>query len=261
MRWSRRHALGLGATGLAGLGLTALVPFAARAQGSAMEGDSYDVAGGAVTVRPVEHASLAIVAPGMVIYADPVGDAAAYGGLPPPDLILVTTSTATTSTPGLAAVAGGNTRLLTNPAVHAMLPGDLQGRATAIANGEDTTANDIAIAAVPAYNTTPARLQYHPRGRDNGYVLTIGGRRLYIAGDTEDIPEMRALQGIDIAFVPMNLPYTMSVGQAAAGVAAFAPGIVYPYHYGESDVAAFARLLGEAGSATEVAPRDWYPQD
>ena len=114
------------------------------------------------------------------------------------------------------------------------------------------------VEAIPAYNTTPDRVQYHPQGRDNGYVLGIGDLRVYIAGDTEDIPEMRALKDIDIAFLPMNLPYTMSIQQAAAAVSAFGPGRVYPYHYKGSDTAAFATLVGESGAATEVVLHDWY---
>jgi L-ascorbate metabolism protein UlaG (beta-lactamase superfamily) len=260
MKITRRRTLALGATALAGIGLGAPRPRAARAQDGAMEGDSYEVEGGAIVVHPVEHASLVMTVPGMVIYADPVGGAEAYAGLPPPGLILITHEHGDHfDAPTLAGIVGANTRLLTNPAVHGMLPADLQAKATAIANGESTTANEVTIDAIPAFNTTADRLQYHPQGRDNGYVLTIGGRRVYIAGDTEDIPEMRALEGIGIAFVPMNLPYTMDVQQAAGGVAAFVPALVYPYHYGESDVAEFARLLGEAGAATEVVQRDWYP--
>jgi L-ascorbate metabolism protein UlaG (beta-lactamase superfamily) len=260
MRYTRRHTLHLGAATLAGLGLTSVLPFAARGQQAA--GDSYPVEGGEIVIHPVEHASFVMTTPGLVLYADPVGGAAPYEGLPPPALILITHEHGDHfDAETLAAITGDSTRLLTNPAVHGMLSADLQAKATAIANGESTTANDIAVEAIPAYNTTPDRLQYHPQGRDNGYVLTIGGLRVYIAGDTEDIPEMRGLTGIDIAFVPMNLPYTMDVTQAAAGVSAFAPGRVYPYHYGESDVAEFARLLGEAGGATEVVQRDWYPGD
>src|SRR5690606_20860133 len=110
----------------------------------------------------------------------------------------------------------------------------------------------------PAYNTTEDRLQYHPQGRDNGYVLSVAGKRIYIAGDTEDIPEMRALEAIDIAFVPMNLPFTMDEAQAASGVGAFAPGVVYPYHYGESDLDRFETLLGEEAVETEVVRGAWY---
>jgi L-ascorbate metabolism protein UlaG (beta-lactamase superfamily) len=260
MPYSRRHTLGLGATAIAGLGLGGLLVPAGRALGQTLEGDDYTSDAGTIVIRPVEHASLVMSVPGMVIYADPVGGAALYEGLPPPALILVTHEHGDHfDVETLAALVGDNTRLLTNPAVHGMLPEDLKARATAIANGETTTANDIPIAAVPAYNTTADRLQYHPQGRDNGYVLTVAGQRVYIAGDTEDIPEMRALEAIDIAFVPMNLPYTMTVEQAAAGVEAFQPGFVYPYHYGESDTAEFARLVTESGARTDVVLHDWYP--
>ena len=98
-------------------------------------------------------------------------------------------------------------------------------------------------------------MQYHPVGRDNGYVLTIGGKRFYIAGDTEGVPEMLALEGIDVAFVPMNLPYTMSVEEAAPAVAAFAPAVVYPYHYKGSDIDTFTRLLAEVNGPEELRQR------
>ena len=119
-------------------------------------------------------------------------------------------------------------RLVVNPAVFAMLSDDLKAKATAIGNGETTKVGEIGIEAVPAYNTTEERLKYHPKGRDNGYVLTIDGKRIYIAGDTEDIPEMRALKDIDVAFVPMNLPYTMTTEQAASAVAEFKPDYRLP---------------------------------
>jgi L-ascorbate metabolism protein UlaG (beta-lactamase superfamily) len=256
MRYSRRNTLKIGAGTLAGFGLAPAFATLARAQPVL----AHPTEGGEIVIHPVEHASFVMEAPGMVIYADPVGDPAVYAGLPPPALILVTHEHGDHyNAETLAALAGAETRLLTNPAVHAMLPADLQARATAIGNGETTTANAIGIEAVPAYNTTADRLQYHPQGRDNGYVLAIDGRRVYIAGDTEDIPEMRALEGIDIAFLPMTLPYTMDVAQAASAVAAFEPRIVYPYHYGESDIPEFARLVTEGGGVTAVVIVDWYP--
>jgi L-ascorbate metabolism protein UlaG (beta-lactamase superfamily) len=258
MHMSRRHTLVLGAGSLASLGLAASLPRRSQAQG-ASPGDSYSTSAGDIVVYPVDHASFVMTTPGFTVYADPVGGPDRYDGLPPAGLILITHEHSDHfDVPTLTALVGEGTRLLTNPAVHGMLPAELQERATAIANGETTTANEIAIDAIPAYNTTPDRLQYHPQGRDNGYVLSIGDTRVYIAGDTEDIPEMRALSGIGIAFLPMNLPYTMTVAQAADAVAAFVPGRVYPYHYGDSDLDEFARLVAESGAATEVVRRDWY---
>jgi L-ascorbate metabolism protein UlaG (beta-lactamase superfamily) len=257
---SRRYTLGLGATAVASFGLAALMP-AGRARAQTMEGDTYPVDGGEIVIHPVDHASFVMTVPGMVIYSDPVGGADLYEDLPPPDLILVTHEHGDHyDAETLAGIVQENTQILTNPAVYEMLPADLQARATAIANGESTTANDITIEAIPAYNTTPDRQQYHPEGRDNGYVLTVAGHRVYIAGDTEDTPEMRALSDIDIAFVPMNLPYTMTVEQAAAGVEAFKPGFVYPYHYSESDTGEFARLVTESGAPTDVVLHDWYAE-
>lgn len=113
----------------------------------------------------------------------------------------------------------------------------------------------MAFTAVPAYNTTPDRLKYHPKGVGNGYVISFGDKKIYIAGDTEDIPEMRALTGIEVAFLPMNLPYTMTEEQAASAVEAFRPRIVYPYHYKGSDPKKFAALVGDAA---QVRLLDWY---
>jgi L-ascorbate metabolism protein UlaG (beta-lactamase superfamily) len=251
---TRRSTLGLG---LAGLAATAITPFRAGAQGA--EGDSYETEGGKIVVNPISHASFVMSVPGMVIYNDPVGAAAAYEGHAAPDLILITHEHGDHYDPEtLAAIVGEQTRLIVNPAVFGMLADELKGKATAIGNGESTEAGAIRIEAIPAYNTTEDRLKYHPKGRDNGYVLSVDGRRVYIAGDTEDIPEMRALTGIDIAFVPMNLPFTMDVDQASSAVAEFAPKFVYPYHYKGSDPQAFASKVAAAGKGTEVVQGPWY---
>jgi L-ascorbate metabolism protein UlaG (beta-lactamase superfamily) len=253
MMLTRRNALWLG---LAGLGATTVMPFAARAQNG---GDRYPTDSGEIMVYPISHASFVMTVPGLVIYNDPVGGAAAYEGHPAPDLILITHQHGDHYEPEtLAALVAEPTRLITNPAVLDMLPQDLRAKASALANGEGAAVGDLRIEAIPAYNTTPERLQYHPQGRDNGYVLSTDGRRVYIAGDTEDIAEMRALSEIDIAFVPMNLPYTMDVDQASSAVAAFAPTYVYPYHYRGSDIDAFASGLAKAGSETEVVRGPWY---
>ena len=256
MTLTRRDTLKLGLTGL---GVTTIMPFYARAQD--VEGDNYETDNGAITIHPVSHASFVMTAPGMVVYNDPVGGAAAYEGLPPPDLILITHEHGDHYEPEtLSALIGAETQLVTNPAVYDMLPEELKAKATAIANGESTTVGEVSIDAIPAHNTTEDRLKYHPEGRDNGYVLTIDGRRVYIAGDTEDIPEMRALSDIYIAFVPMNLPYTMDVDQASSAVAEFAPAFVYPYHYKGSDTEAFAAKVAEADVPTKVVDGPWYEE-
>lgn len=254
MRYNRRTTLKLG---LAGLAATTIMPYAAHAQTGGS--DSYEVDGGEVTIHPIAHASFVMTTPDMVIYNDPVGGADAYEGHPAPDLILITHEHGDHyDVDTLNALVGEETRLVTNPAVYDMLPEALKAKATEIGNGASTTVDGLQIEAIPAYNITEGRLQYHPEGRDNGYILTVGGRRIYIAGDTEDIPEMRALEDIYIAFVPMNLPYTMDVEQAASAVAEFQPTYVYPYHYRDSDPEAFAANVASAEVETEVVMGPWY---
>lgn len=256
MQITRRSVLKLSAVGIAGLEAATFMPFVARAGGN---GDSYKTGTGEITINPVSHASFVMTTPSMMIYNDPVGGAALYRDYPAPDLILITHEHGDHyNVDTLNALAGENTKLVTNPAVYGMLPDNLKAKATSIGNGEATTVGDISIDAIPAYNMTADRLQYHPQGRDNGYILTIGGRRIYIAGDTEDIPEMRMLEDIYIAFLPMNLPYTMDIAQASDAVSAFKPEYVYPYHYKGSDIDAFAKMVADSGVATEVVTGPWY---
>ncbi|MDO9069096.1 MAG: MBL fold metallo-hydrolase, partial [Deltaproteobacteria bacterium] len=113
----------------------------------------------------------------------------------------------------------------------------------ALEQGDSAIIHGVKIKAIPAYNTTAGRDKFHPKGRDNGYVLTIGGRNVYLAGDTENTPEMSQLKDIDIAFLPMNQPYTMTPEQLARAVKDFKPKIVYPYHYGETDLTGLPELL------------------
>ena len=218
---------------------------------------SHEVEGGQVAIHPVDHASFALETPAGVILVDPVGGAEAYADLPAPDLILITHEHGDhydqPTLDGLPEVP-----LIANPAVAGMLPEAMAARTTVMENGDTGEALGWAIEAIPAYNITEDRLQNHPEGRDNGYVLTIGGQRFLIAGDTEDTPELRALEDIHVAFLPMNLPYTMSVEQAADAVAAFAPDIVYPYHHRGSDIEAFTRLVEEGGSGAQVVVAPWY---
>jgi L-ascorbate metabolism protein UlaG (beta-lactamase superfamily) len=152
------------------------------------------------------------------------------------------------------------TKIITNPTVFDKLSANLKSKASKIANGESTSSLGVNIDAIPAHNITAGREKFHPKGRDNGYVLTISDFRIYISGDTEDIAEMRALTNIDLAFVCMNLPFTMDVAAAASAVAQFKPKVVYPYHYrgrddGTQDPKAFAKLIGD-NAKVNIGP--WY---
>lgn len=252
MKFTRRTGLQMAA---AAIGAGAL-PRLSAAQ-DRPDSYSFDVEGGKVVIHPVQHASMVIETPGGVIHVDPVGGAAAYAALPAPNLILITHEHGDHyDLPTLDELA--EVRLITNPAVHGKLPEALKGRATAMANGDVVEAMGMQIDAVPAHNITEGRMDYHPVGRDNGYVLGIGGKKFYIAGDTEPTPEMLSMTDIDVAFLPMVLPYTMTVEQAAEAVATFKPKTVLPYHYRDSDVQEFARLVAEGDADSEVVLAGWY---
>ena len=246
------------ATAAAGSAIT-ILPYGAMA--AAHTSNMFKTASGEVKVHPVNHASVVLETPKGTIYVDPVGEVAMYADFPKPDLILVTHQHGDHYKPEvLSGLMGENTTMITNPAVHDMLPDELKEKNTAIANGESTGAMGIAISAIPAYNTTEERKKFHPQGRDNGYVVELGDFTIYLSGDTEDIPEMRALTGIDLAFVCMNLPFTMTADAAASAVKEFGPKFVYPYHYrgrdgGTQDPEEFAKLVGDAA---EVRLGDWY---
>jgi L-ascorbate metabolism protein UlaG (beta-lactamase superfamily) len=154
-------------------------------------------------------------------------------------------------------VVGERVELVAPPAVADQLPPALRSRTTVLTNGATKAVRGLPITAVPMYNLTKERLQFHPKGRGNGYVVVFGDRRVYLSGDTEDIPEMRSLKDIDAAFVCMNLPYTMTVKQAASAVREFRPKAVYPYHYRGSDLNKFKELVGRE-PGIEVRLRDWY---
>ena len=220
---------------------------------------------GDLVINPIHHASMMLEWNGMNILVDPApppGGApegtdptAEYTALPEPDLTLVTDIHGDHFNADILAAVSSAAPIVAPQAVADQLPEDLQAMTQVVANGESVTVQGIQIEAVPMYNLTEDRLQYHEMGRGNGYVLTLGDTRVYIAGDTEDIPEMRALMDIDVAFVPMNLPYTMTPEQAADAVVEFQPTIVYPYHYGMSDLDVFVQNVGDA---SEVRLLEWY---
>jgi len=216
---------------------------------------TFTTSAGDVKIAPLYHASTLIEAGGKVIYLDPAKPANFPSSKA--DLILITDIHGDHMDPAsIAAISKPGTEIMAPPAVVATVTA-----AKPIANGETKRWQGWTIEAIPAYNLTrgpaPGK-SFHDKGRGNGYVLTYGGVRFYFSGDTEGIPEMRALKNIDVAFVCMNLPYTMPPEEAADAVKAFHPKVVIPYHYRGSDLAVFKK--GLEGTGIEVRLLDWYPQ-
>lgn len=212
------------------------------------------LAGEDVRIIPVTHASLILTWEGKTIHVDPWsrGD---YEGQPKADLILITDSHGDhMDLKQIAEVSKEDTVILAPLVVQATVT-----QAEVLKNGESTTIMGIGIEAVPMYNLKrgpdPGRL-YHPKGRGNGYILTLGETRVYISGDTACTPEMKQLKDINIAFVCMNLPYTMPPEEAAECVNAFKPAVVYPYHSRGSDLEAFKEAVTAPG--VDVRVLDWY---
>jgi L-ascorbate metabolism protein UlaG (beta-lactamase superfamily) len=226
-------------------------------QATSLTGDHVATDDGDVVIHPINHASLVLGWNGRLISSDP-RTASRYQGIPSADLILLThTHTDHLDTTAIAAVKAANAVILAPPLVYAALPANLKQLTTTLTNGTSTNVSGVLVEAIPAYNTTSTQ---HIPGAGNGYVLTLGGRRIYISGDTEDIPEMRSLPDIDIAFLCMNRPYTMTVSQAVSAVRQFLPRVVYPFHYQgnpATDLNAFKQQVGTS-SGVEVRLRNWY---
>ena len=209
---------------------------------------------GGVEVIPIHHGSLILKWQEKVVYIDPWsrGD---YTGQPPADLILITDIHGDHLDPGqISRIRKDETIIVAPAAVQKSVP-----EATVVSNGEAIRPLGIQVEGVAMYNLKrgpEAGKLYHTRGRGNGYILTFGKERVYISGDTECIPEMKALKGIDLAFVCMNLPYTMTPEEAAECVNSFRPKAVYPYHHRGSDVEVFERMV--TAEDIEVRVLDWY---
>lgn len=210
---------------------------------------------GAVRITPIYHAAAMIQMGRDVIYIDPAKPAK-IDGLGPAGLILITDIHGDhMDAADVTALSGSGTTVIAPAAVQKTIT-----QAKILANGESTRWHDWKITAVPMYNINhnqPNGQPYHDKGRGNGYVLNAGGKNFYFAGDTEGTPEMRALKDIDVAFIPMNLPYTMTPQEAAEAVKAFHPKVAIPYHYKGQDIQAFKKALD--GSGIEVRLLDWYP--
>lgn len=218
---------------------------------------------GDLKIHPVSHATMVMKWNDQAIYLDPTGGAEAFAKLPAPDLILITDIHGDHfNKETLEALDLKNTELIVPEAVKEMMDGIEAKKIITLANGEDTDWNNIGVKAIPMYNLPETEDSRHPKGRGNGYILTLGNKKVYLSGDTEDIQEMRNLKNIDVAFVCMNLPYTMDINQAADAVLAFQPDVVYPYHYrgpdGLSDVEAFKQKVESKNKKIDVRLRDWY---
>jgi L-ascorbate metabolism protein UlaG (beta-lactamase superfamily) len=247
------------------LTLPALAQTTLPAAPSRAAADQITTSKGPLTVQPITHGSVVLTWNGKTIYVDPYGGAAAYAGLAAPDVVLITDIHGDHLDPKtLAGLSVGKALMVVPQAVAAQLPAEYKAQARILRNGQKLDTLGLSMSAIPMYNLPDTADARHPKGRGNGYVLKLGGKTVYLSGDTEDIAEMRALQGIDVAFVCMNLPYTMDVNQAAQAVLAFKPGIVYPYHYrgqnGLSDVNGFKKTVTAANKKIDVRLRNWYPE-
>jgi L-ascorbate metabolism protein UlaG (beta-lactamase superfamily) len=231
----------------------ALVPCAAGAQ------NTVPAANGPITFTPLQHATVQVEWNGKVIQVDPAqGDASKAK---PGDLVLVTDIHGDHLNPEmLAKVRKSGAPVVMPEAVRTQAGDKIPAPVEVLANGQKKDVAGVSVEAVPMYNLTrgPAAGQlFHTKGRGNGYILTLGGKRVYFAGDTECTPEMKALKNIDVAFIPMNLPYTMPPSEAADCVKAFKPAVVYPYHFQGQKPEEFKQAL--QGSGVDVRLLNWYP--
>lgn len=227
--------------------------------------DEIETAKGPLAITPIHHATLVLEWNGEVIYCDPVGGAERFASFARPTIIMLTHhhgdhfDLAT-----LTALIGETTRLVAPRIVFDQLPEDIAAKTTLMANGDATEIAGFGLKAVPMYNTTPERAKFHEKGVGNGYVFDFAATTLYLASDTEPVEEMNGLGPVDIAFFPMNLPYTMTPEQVVEATQMVRPKIVYPFHYAgqngqnRTEPEALAALVSSE-SGIEVRIRDWYP--
>jgi L-ascorbate metabolism protein UlaG (beta-lactamase superfamily) len=219
----------------------ALIACSVQAQGQ-FTTDTIRTAAGDLKITCIGHSSLFFTFNGKVIQVDPYGTLTDYAKLPKADIILITHDHPDHfDLPTIAMLRVKNTDVVLTKACAEKVTGG-----TVMSNGDVKTVQGLKIEAVPAYNIVNKRgdgQPFHPRGVGNGYIITFGDKRVYIAGDTENTPEMKALQRIDVAFLPMNLPYTMTPEMVADAAKAFKPAILYPYHYGDTDTSKLIAAL------------------
>lgn len=224
-----------------------------------LTGDYLATTNGDLLIHPINHASFFMTWQGKMIYNDPVGPVGLYSSFGKGDLIFIShTHSDHFSTTTLQGITNAGTIIIAPQAAYTSMAAGLRALTIVLTNGMSTNLMGVNIEAIPAYNISNSN---HPLGVGNGYVLTIGGKRIYAAGDTEDVPAMKALQKIDVAFVPINRPYTMDLTSAVNAVRTFRPAVVYPYHYSPStpttDVNLFKQRVGQ-DLGIEVRLRKWY---
>ncbi len=221
------------------ISIAALAAAFQTADARKIEKDVFETPSGELSIYFIGHGSLMFDFNGTTVHVDPWSRLADYGSLPKADLILITHEHSDhLDSAAIAAVSKDGVHIILTGAAYEILK-----KGTVMKNGDTVTVEGIRIEAVPAYNTTEGRDRYHPKGRGNGYIITIAGKRIYIAGDTESIPEMANFKNIDIAFLPMNQPYTMVPEQLADAAKKIRPRILYPYHYGDTDPSKLEKLL------------------
>ncbi|UOY06273.1 MBL fold metallo-hydrolase [Muricauda sp. SCSIO 64092] len=228
-----------------------------------VEGPNEEFPVSTLDIRPIQHATMVMEWNGITIYVDPVGGKSAFQGQKQADLILITDIHGDHfNLETLQQLNTKKAKIMVPLAVAERIPDEFTPQLDVLDNGDTKERYGICVEAVPMYNVRQEALKYHKKGRGNGYVLEMNGERIYISGDTEDVPEMRALRNIDKAFVCMNLPYTMTVESAADAVLEFKPKEVYPYHYrgtdGFSDVERFKSLVEEGNTDIGVILLNWY---
>jgi L-ascorbate metabolism protein UlaG (beta-lactamase superfamily) len=221
--------------------------------------DTISTSQGNLVITFIGHGSLMFEFKGLVIQVDPTSQIADYSQFPKADIVLVTHHHGDhVDTAALNKIQKKGTNVYLTQKCFEIIKGI--NNAHVLKNGDHVTDQGIKIEAVPAYNIVhmrSANTPFHPRDEGNGYIVTLADKRLYVAGDTENTPEMKSLTGVDIAFLPMNLPYTMTPAMVADAVKAFKPKILYPYHYGDTNIDELKELLKDF-PATEIRIRNMW---
>jgi len=207
--------------------------------------DTIKTSTGDLGITFIGHATLMFTINGKVIHVDPWTKLADYSRMPKADVILVTHGHSDhLDVEAIKVIRQEGTQIVVSP----VCAGKVDG-AVVMKNGETKSVAGFKVEAVPAYNIEhkrPDGTPFHPKGEGNGYIITFGDKRVYVAGDTEGTPELKSLQKIDVAFLPMNLPYTMTPEMVADAAKAFKPKVLYPYHFGETDTSLLTALLKDS---------------